>query len=481
MSKHDFTMAENAGRGLAAAAPLLSAGVGCLAVLVGIPAALPPGWPRTATVWALLAAAVVCAIAMTPILWRGIRSGRLGLSVMLVLALAPWVLGVVLASVQLGPGLLALARGASRSQSAYAGTPQQARLVGALLSANLLGASAAALAIASFLWRGPGARWRPAGLALLGAMPFVAFVAWGVARDAWGPLAAGFAGTAFFAMPLWLALAGAALGDSPRSHPGRQWAVGVPLAYLLWALAATTMVTGLAALDALAGLSMVRTPPVELMGAARHDIASAGWVRLVAVVLAALPLVVLAKRVQGAEWLSPARTWGRVGLTGVALLVTLDVVLGAQPMRQLDELATGQLAPNVSTSPGAEDAALAPVEVVPEAEPGEGLDQGVGESVSPPPMRAVRVGGQIKELEKLRDVPPVYPVLAQQARVQGAVILEITISPQGRVTEAKVLRGHPLFHDAALEAVRQWVYAPLELNGEPVPAIMTVTVDFKLR
>ena len=99
----------------------------------------------------------------------------------------------------------------------------------------------------------------------------------------------------------------------------------------------------------------------------------------------------------------------------------------------------------------------------------------------PPPTAPVRVGGQIKAPTKLRDVKPVYPQIAQSARVAGIVIIEATISPQGKVTNARVLRGVPLLNDAALEAVRQWEYTPTLLNGVPVPVIMTVTVNFTLQ
>lgn len=98
---------------------------------------------------------------------------------------------------------------------------------------------------------------------------------------------------------------------------------------------------------------------------------------------------------------------------------------------------------------------------------------------APPPPEAVRVGGNIKEPTKIKNVNPTYPDIARQARVQGIVILECTISPQGRVTDVKVLRGIPLLDQAAIDAVRQWVYTPTLLNGVPVPVIMTVTVNFK--
>ena len=99
---------------------------------------------------------------------------------------------------------------------------------------------------------------------------------------------------------------------------------------------------------------------------------------------------------------------------------------------------------------------------------------------APPPMEAVRVGGQIKEPKKLKNVNPEYPGIARKARVQGVVQLECTISPQGKVTNVTVVKGIPLLNKAAEEAVKQWVYTPTLLNGVPVPVIMTVTVNFRL-
>jgi protein TonB len=163
------------------------------------------------------------------------------------------------------------------------------------------------------------------------------------------------------------------------------------------------------------------------------------------------------------------------------------------------------MAPRVAPKPVVQNNAfVAPVDVPQEIKPEEGLDLGVEGGVAggveggvpggvvggvvgglpdappPPPQQAVRVGGQIKEPKKLKTVAPVYPDIAKQARVQGVVILECTISPQGKVTDVKVLRGIPLLDQAAVEAVKQWVYTPTLLNGVPVPVIMTVTVNFKL-
>jgi TonB family protein len=90
----------------------------------------------------------------------------------------------------------------------------------------------------------------------------------------------------------------------------------------------------------------------------------------------------------------------------------------------------------------------------------------------------VRVGGPIKEPKRLRYVPAAYPDAARQAGVKGVVIVECTIGADGRVTDARVLRGLPLLDDAAVNAVKQWVYAPTLVDGVAVPVLLTVTVSF---
>jgi protein TonB len=111
-----------------------------------------------------------------------------------------------------------------------------------------------------------------------------------------------------------------------------------------------------------------------------------------------------------------------------------------------------------------------------------GITGGIPEPPPPPPPAApVRVGGNIKQPQKTKDVRPVYPPIAQSARVQGIVIIEAVIGPDGAVRDAKVLRSIPLLDQAALDAVRQWVFTPTLLNGQPVPVIMTVTVQFTLQ
>jgi protein TonB len=147
---------------------------------------------------------------------------------------------------------------------------------------------------------------------------------------------------------------------------------------------------------------------------------------------------------------------------------------------------------------------VAPIEIPTEIKPEQGLDLGVEggvaggveggvpggviggvvgglpQSVAPPPARLVRIGGQIKEPRKVKDVTPVYPDLAVQARLSTIEILEAEVDTRGYVQAVRVLRGHPLFDDAAVAAVKQWRYQPLLLNGEPTGFVLTVTITFAL-
>lgn len=103
---------------------------------------------------------------------------------------------------------------------------------------------------------------------------------------------------------------------------------------------------------------------------------------------------------------------------------------------------------------------------------------GTQASSARPPLR---VGGAIAPPRKVFDVAPVYPQVAMDAKVQGVVIIECTIDTEGTVGDARVLRSVPLLDEAAVDAVQQWRYTPTLVNGEAVPVIVTVTVNFTLR
>jgi len=92
---------------------------------------------------------------------------------------------------------------------------------------------------------------------------------------------------------------------------------------------------------------------------------------------------------------------------------------------------------------------------------------------------AVRVGGTIQQPKLLKRVEPTYPPAAASARLQGTVILDIQVDPTGKVSQAKALRGNSILIPAAIEAVKQWVYAPTRVNGTAVSVSLTVTVTFR--
>ena len=109
---------------------------------------------------------------------------------------------------------------------------------------------------------------------------------------------------------------------------------------------------------------------------------------------------------------------------------------------------------------------------------------GVGDTVPPPPpppTKPQRLHAGMEPPRKIVDVSPEYPALARSAHAYGVVILEAVIDAQGAVTSVRVLRSIPLLDKAAVEAVQQWRFTPARLNNEPVPVVMTVTVNFTLQ
>jgi protein TonB len=79
-----------------------------------------------------------------------------------------------------------------------------------------------------------------------------------------------------------------------------------------------------------------------------------------------------------------------------------------------------------------------------------------------------------------RRVEPVYPPLAKAMRIQGTVRLAAVIDEDGAVAALKLICGHPLLVNAAMDAVKHWRYRPAERNGKPVRAVIPVAVRFDL-
>ena len=105
------------------------------------------------------------------------------------------------------------------------------------------------------------------------------------------------------------------------------------------------------------------------------------------------------------------------------------------------------------------------------------------EPTAPAPVKVtapLRVGGDVQAAMLMRKVVPVYPQIARQTRISGTVRLAALISRDGTIEHLQVLSGHPMLTNAAIEAVRQWVYRPTMLNGEAVEVQTVIDVNFTL-
>jgi protein TonB len=96
------------------------------------------------------------------------------------------------------------------------------------------------------------------------------------------------------------------------------------------------------------------------------------------------------------------------------------------------------------------------------------------------PITRVKMGGEVLAAKLIKRIVPAYPTLAKQARVSGTVRLEGIVAKDGTIQNLQVISGHPLLVPAALAAVKQWLYSPTLLNGEPVEVSAPIDVNFVL-
>jgi protein TonB len=101
-------------------------------------------------------------------------------------------------------------------------------------------------------------------------------------------------------------------------------------------------------------------------------------------------------------------------------------------------------------------------------------------SAGVPALARIRVGGNVQATKLIAQPKPSYPGEAKQARIQGVVKLRAIIGKDGAIENLDVISGHPLLVAAALGAVRQWVYEPTLLNGEPTEVETQINVNFTL-
>jgi TonB family protein len=140
-----------------------------------------------------------------------------------------------------------------------------------------------------------------------------------------------------------------------------------------------------------------------------------------------------------------------------------------QAVREMDEHLDARLTPMLAAD-GTKEFALNIISTAP--------------MVTPAPSgndRRIRVGGNVQATMAIYAPKPVYPPLAKQARIQGMVRFNMMVGKDGTVQDLQVVSGHPLLVEAAMDVVRQWVYKPTLLNGNPVGVETVVDVNFTLK
>jgi protein TonB len=120
---------------------------------------------------------------------------------------------------------------------------------------------------------------------------------------------------------------------------------------------------------------------------------------------------------------------------------------------------------------------------IPGGQPGGVIGGALTGAVPPPPIDSapkgpIRVGRGVKQPRLIFGPDPVYPVLARQAKISGAVVIDAVIDTQGNVVEMRTVSGHPILVLAAMEALRHWKYEPTILGGEAIPVELLVTLTF---
>lgn len=108
------------------------------------------------------------------------------------------------------------------------------------------------------------------------------------------------------------------------------------------------------------------------------------------------------------------------------------------------------------------------------------IDSEVFQELSTAPPLRIKMGGNVVASNLLNKVNPAYPVEARQNRIQGSVRLHVIIGTDGLIKDVELIQGHPVFEKAAIDAIRQWRYRPVMLNGKPAEVDTTISVVFSL-
>jgi protein TonB len=193
--------------------------------------------------------------------------------------------------------------------------------------------------------------------------------------------------------------------------------------------------------------------------------------------LPAPPPIMVAKRILHAA--QTPRKFNAGALVSPVVVPKVVAIINEAPPLQMDTMAGGV--------PGG-------IPGVPMAGAGTEILSNALSVVAPPPPksmapaapappaapRQIKVGGDVQAALILQQIQPVYPMLARQGHIRGSVVLSAVIGTDGKIKNLTVVSGHPLLVDAALSAVRRWIYQPTVLDGILVEVNTDIIVRFGL-
>ncbi len=162
-----------------------------------------------------------------------------------------------------------------------------------------------------------------------------------------------------------------------------------------------------------------------------------------------------------------------VRLTHLASSKSPDSPKTSQSVAQEAHIAESASAKTDTSTPPAETPPESDKSIPSRATPGTGKGEG---APSPP----VHISEEVASGLLINKVSPAYPALAQQTKVQGTVVLDANISKEGTVESLKVLNGHPLLIQAAIDTAKQLRYKPYLQNGQKVAFNTRIAVRFTL-
>lgn len=440
------------------------------------PRAVVPGgstWLPLSAIW-LLAVPVALFCSFTLAFAAAGKSVPASLPVLF--AGGPWLIGVALAAVAQIDVAHAMTVAGGGVGAAAAGLAEATlmRLAGELPSAALLCAVGVALAVAALCQPDDGRKSERGSLVgTLMALPAVGFtvIEW-AGRDVVMPMSL----MAATALALTSALAGGGAGNAPPRLRSAALAAAAPVASGLGFLAAAHAHRDRVLVEELQAAALTGK---ALSAVANARIAEAARYAAIAGSLALIPIVAMTTWAYVRTRPHAPRWAGALVLAVIAIFVAAPALLLGPPRAMLELLAkapqqTARELPSTAlsgpaTRRGPPDGKM------------EGAWAPAPSSGDGAPVDARRIGGDVRPPRALVRVQPVYPEEARLARTQGEVIVDAVIDEQGGVSRVRVLKGLPNgLDDAAVEAVKQWKFAPATLYGKPVAVYFTLTVNFKL-